>query len=199
MLQPVATGRAPPDSSSGSAGATVSTPSFDHAIYYSDGVRFAQWIQETVEFIISDEHPVPFQIHCALGADRTGAFCETIGALCDANWDDLSYDYYRTSELRIEEYRHPNTIRYCLRHMCGVDPATDPNFNEAVKQHFIQGGWLTADQIAALKAKLNRVDTTETALENQSGNDSFAHKFIKNGVLYIERNGITYTVTGQKR
>ena len=132
------------------------TPGYNDVLYYSDGERFAQWIQEVVEFIIDDAHPGPFQIHCALGADRTGVFSETLGALCDANWEDLSYDYFRTSELRIEEYRHPNTIRYSLRHMCGVDPATDPNFNEAVKQHFIQGGWLTADQIKALKAKLNK-------------------------------------------
>ena len=172
------------------------TPSFNHAIYYSDEERFAQWIQEVVEFIIDDAHPGPFQIHCALGADRTGAFSETIGALCDANWEDLSYDYYRTSELRIEEYRHPNTIRYCLRHMCGVDPATDPSFNEAVKQHFIQGGWLTADQIAALKAKLNYSDDP-TALINPMSDQS-THKIMKNGMLYIERNGETYSITGQK-
>ncbi|MBQ6724350.1 MAG: tyrosine-protein phosphatase [Paludibacteraceae bacterium] len=175
------------------------TPDFNNAIYYSDGERFAQWIQEVVEFIIDDAHPGPFQIHCALGADRTGAFSETIGALCDANWEDLSYDYYRTSELRIEEYRHPNTIRYSLRHMCGVDPATDPSFNEAVKQHFIQGGWLTAEQIKALKAKLNKTDGTtgieESAVSNQP---SDIQKVMKDGMLYIERNGETYSITGQK-
>ena len=173
------------------------TPSFDHAIYYSDGERFAQWIKEVVEFIIDDAHPAPFQIHCAIGADRTGAFSETLGALCDASWEDLSHDYYRTSEMRIQEYRHPNTIRYCIRHMCGVDPATDSSFNEAVKQHFIQGGWLTAEQIAALKAKLNKEDSA-TAIEGQISNAPFSNKVIKDGMLYIERNGTTYTLIGQK-
>ena len=101
--------------------------------------------------------------------------------------------------MRIEEYRHPNTIRYCLRHMCGVDPATDPTFNEAVKQHFIKGGWLTAAQIAALKAKLNKVDTTPTALDEQMSNEplTVTSKVLKNGMLYIERNGKTYSITGQ--
>ena len=80
--------------------------------------------------------------------------------------------------------------------MCGVDPATDPTFNEAVKQHFIKGGWLTAAQIAALKAKLNKVDTTPTALDEQMSNVS-TNKVIKNGVLYIERNGKLYSLTGQ--
>ncbi len=132
------------------------TPDFNNVIYRSNEERFAQWIQEVVEFIIDDAHPGPFEIHCAIGADRTGAFSETIGALCDATWSDLSKDYFRTSEMRIQEYRHPNTMRYCLRHMCGVDPATDPSFNEAVKQHFIQGGWLRPSQIDSLKQKLNK-------------------------------------------
>jgi len=173
------------------------TPDYNTVLYFSDGERFAQWIQEVVEFIIDDAHPGPFQIHCALGADRTGVFCETIGALCDANWADLSEDYRRTSELRIEEYRHPNTIRYSLRNMCGVDPAVGPAFNEAVKQHFIQGGWLTAAQIAALKAKLNKEDTS-TGLDEQISNTLSADKIIKNGMLYIERNGSMYSLTGQK-
>ena len=43
--------------------------------------------------------------------------------------------------------------------MCGVDPAADTSFNEAVKQHFIDGGWLTAAQIEALKKKLNETTT----------------------------------------
>ena len=47
------------------------TPGYSDAIFHSDGERFAQWIQETVEFILSDKHPAPFQIHCALGSDRT--------------------------------------------------------------------------------------------------------------------------------
>lgn len=173
------------------------TPSYNHSLYYSNEERFAEWIKETVEFIIDDAHPVPFQIHCALGADRTGVFSATIAALCDANWEDISYDYYRTSELRVEEYRHPNTIRYSLRHMCGTDPATDNTFNDAIKQHFIQGGWLTANQIAALKAKLNSQNNPPTALEyNPSAVTN--HKYLKNGTLYIERNGQTYTLTGQE-
>lgn len=175
------------------------TPSFNDAIYYSDGERFAQWIKETVEFIIDDTHPVPFQIHCALGADRTGAFCATIASLCDASWEDISYDYYRTSELRVEEYRHPNTIRYCLRHMCGVDPATDPTFNEAIKQHFIQDGWLTAAQIAALKAKLNPTAGPGTGVEAVTGDGlqvTGVQKVMIDGNLYLIRDGRIFDARG---
>ncbi len=174
------------------------TPDFNNAIYYSDGERFAQWIKETVEFIIDDAHPVPFQIHCALGADRTGAFCATIASLCDANWEDISYDYYRTSELRVEEYRHPNTIRYCLRHMCGADPATDPTFNEAVKQHFIQGGWLTAQQIKALKDKLNPSAGPVTDIEAISDQPSELRKVLIDGILYIVKDGKLFDARGAR-
>lgn len=177
------------------------TPDFNTALYRSDSDRFAQWIQEVVEFIIDEAHPVPFQIHCALGADRTGAFCATIAALCDASWEDISYDYYRTSELRVQEYRHPNTIRYCLRHMCGVDPA-DSDFGEAVKQHFISGGWLTAQQIAALKQKLN-APSQSTALSAVTSVGMPVRKVLKDGHFFILRfadpeNVQTYTLTGQE-
>lgn len=174
------------------------TPDFNHAIFYSDGERFAQWIQEVVEFIIDDAHPGPFQIHCALGADRTGAFCETIGALCDAKWEDLSQDYFRTSELRVQEYRHPNTIRYSLRHLCGVDPAAGTDFNEAVKQHFIQGGWLTAEQIAQLKQKLNKdYEQTPTAVERTEVQTQKAGKYLIDGKLQIcTAEGLIYNAQG---
>ena len=170
------------------------TPDFNTALYSSDSERFGQWIQEVVTFILNDSHPVPFQIHCALGSDRTGAFCATIAALCDAGWEEISTDYRRTSELRVQEYRHPNTIRYCLRHMCGVDPATDPNFNEAVKQHFIQGGWLTAEQIVALKQKLNKKVEVPTGW---SGTKATAPcKIIHNGQILILKGNQLFSLTG---
>lgn len=173
------------------------TPSYSTSLFESDGERFAQWIQEVVTFIIDNSYPVPFQIHCALGSDRTGAFSATIAALCGASWEEIAADYERTSNLHVNEYRHRNCIRYCLRHMCGVDPATDATFNEAVKQHFIQGGWLTADQIAALKAKLNGDNETGLAAVTGEGLPvTGAHKVIRDNNLYIERNGQTYTLGG---
>lgn len=169
------------------------TPSYNDAIFRSNGERFAQWIKETVEFILSDEHPAPFQIHCALGSDRTGAFCATLAALCGATWEQIAADYEATSNLQVNEYRHRNCIRYCLRHMCGVDPATNAQFNEAVAAHLIDGGWLTAEQIAQLKTKLNA--NTGEGLEDFSSTDH-PRKRITNGQLLIERGDKKYTVTG---
>lgn len=175
------------------------TPSYSEVLYKSNGERFAQWIQETVNFILDDAHPVPFQIHCALGSDRTGAFCATIAALCDATWDEIAADYEATSNMHVNEYRHRNCIRYCLRHMCGVDPATDASFNEAVKQHFINGGWLTAAQIEALKHKLNGETTDLESINTAAYNNlqPVATKILINGILYIQRGQSLFTPVGQ--
>ena len=173
------------------------TPSYSEVLYNSNGERFAQWIQETVAFILDDAHPVPFQIHCALGSDRTGAFCATIAALCDATWDEIAADYEATSNMHVNEYRHRNCIRYCLRHMSGVDPATDATFNEAVKQHFINGGWLTAAQIEALKQKLNGKTTGVETVSGEGLPVTGAGKKLIDGVLYIQKGGSLYSTRGQ--
>lgn len=173
------------------------TPSYSEVLYKSDGERYAQWIQETVTFILDDANPVPFQIHCALGSDRTGAFCATIAAMCDATWDEIAADYEATSKMHVNEYRHRNCIRYCLRHMCGVDPATDASFNEAVKQHFIDGGWLTAAQIEALKKKLNSETTGVVTFSVERLAFSEARKMLIDGVLYIQQGERVYNAQGQ--
>ena len=82
--------------------------------------------------------------------------------------------------------------------MCGVDPATDPTFNEAVKQHFIQGGWLTAQQIEALKDKLNPSEGPATDIEAVSGQPSEVRKVMIDGILYIVKDGKMYDARGAR-
>ena len=108
------------------------TPSYDHALYYTDQSRFAEWIQEIVNFINDDDHPVPFQIHCHLGADRTGVFSGVLAAMCGASWDDIAADYNRTSDLQISEYRHSNQLRHALYLLTGFDPLILPSGPDAV-------------------------------------------------------------------
>jgi len=98
------------------------TPSYDQALYYTDQERFAQWMQELIRFVDDDAHPAPFQLHCALGADRTGIFSAVLAALCGASWDDIAADYMRTSDMQISEYRHSNQARYALYKLTGFDP-----------------------------------------------------------------------------
>ena len=108
------------------------TPSYDHALYYTDQSRFAEWIQEIVRFINDEDHPVPFQIHCHLGADRTGVFSGVFAAMCGASWDDIAVDYNRTSDMQISEYRHSNQLRYALYLLTGFDPLILPSGPDAV-------------------------------------------------------------------
>ena len=82
--------------------------------------------------------------------------------------------------------------------MCGVDPATDANFNEAVKQHYIQGGWLTAAQIKALKAKLNPSNGPGTGVEEVSHQTSAVRKVMRDGMLYIVKDGKMYDSRGER-
>ena len=107
------------------------TPSYDHALYYTDQSRFAEWIQEIVRFINDEDHPVPFQIHCHLGADRTGVFSGVLAAMCGATWDDIANDYNRTSDLQISEYRHSNQLRHALYLLTGFDPLILPSGPDA--------------------------------------------------------------------
>lgn len=103
------------------------TPAYDYALYYTDSERFAQWVQEIVQFVNDDDHPVPFQIHCHLGADRTGVFSGLFAALCGAEWDDIAADYNRTSDMQVSEYRHSNQLRHAFYILTGFDPIILPS------------------------------------------------------------------------
>jgi len=169
------------------------TPSYNIALFESDSETFGQWIQEVVTFILDDAHPAPYQIHCALGSDRTGAFCATIAALCDATWEQIAIDYEATSNLQVNEYRHRNCIRYSLRRMSGVDPATNATFNEAIKQHFIDGGYLTETQISDLKAKLNGITTSIGNIHTATPNLIW-----QQGHIFVQKDGVYYDLTGKQ-
>ena len=82
--------------------ATGSVPSAGQCYYHSEDVYFAAWMKEVVEFIIDTIHPMPIQMHCALGADRTGMFCATIAALCGADWQTIMADYQETGNMKIQ-------------------------------------------------------------------------------------------------
>lgn len=168
------------------------TPDYNHAVFETDGPRFAEWMQEVVRFIGS--HPAPFQIHCSLGADRTGAFSATLAALCGASWSQIAADYSETSNLQIQEYRHPNCVRYELYLLTGQQPEYCANLAQAVADHFILAGYLTQEEIDACVAKLTGTDAP-TDVEPM---ESIARptKHLRNGRLQILRGTRTYDATG---
>jgi len=177
------------------------TPDYETTVFYTNGQRFGEWMQEVIGFINS--HPAPFQIHCSLGADRTGAFSATLAALCGASWEQIAADYHQTSNLRIQEYRHENCVRYELRLLTGEDPANFSPTNQegltlaqAVARHFIDGGYLTQNEIDTAVNKLQgKVQPTTINRLTESPINRFT-KLIKNGNLYILHDGRIYTAQG---
>lgn len=182
------------------------TPDYNTAVFRTDEELFGQWMQEVVRFIIDDKHPAPFQIHCSLGADRTGAFCATLAALCGASWEEIAADYHQTSNLRIQEYRHPNCVRYELYLLTGewpevfapVSAATGRTLKQAVAEHFIEGGYLTQAEIDAAVAKLTASKTPTSLSASVSNNSSRPVKLLHDAHLCVSFPNALYTSLGQR-
>jgi protein tyrosine/serine phosphatase len=137
-------------------------PSYSYVYTKSNSKYFGDWITEIVDFIIADNHPAPFQIHCRLGTDRTGVISAVLGAMCGASWDEVSADYQLSNNLQIKEFRDHQLLAYSLRNILGVDDITKvENLGQALSDYFVNNGYLTADKIQAMRAKL----TTTTAIE----------------------------------
>lgn len=122
--------------------------------YQSNGPEFATLIKESVEFMINPYHKAPFLVHCRLGMDRTGMVAAIIAALCGESWDTIRADYEKSNHLGIKEFRDGKLIQYAIEHMLDkkIDHHTD--LKEEISTYFINGGWLTREQINALRTKL---------------------------------------------
>jgi len=107
--------------------------------YHPDEAGFAQCMQQLVTFMIDERHPMPMQIHCAIGADRTGVVCAVVSALCGADWPSIMRDYAATSDMMVQTYRHPNRIRYVFRKMTGLNPdqCTSDELAAAIRSHLV--------------------------------------------------------------
>lgn len=172
-------------------------PDYSHAVFETDGERFGEWMQEVVRFI--NDHPAPFQIHCSLGADRTGAFSATLAALCGATWEQIAADYSETSNLKIQEYRHSNSVRYELYLLTGRQPEYCANLSQEVADHFIQGGYLTQAEIDACVMKLTDNDAP-TGMQQQKQSESVRPaKMWQDGQLLIRRGNSVYDACGRMR
>jgi len=132
--------------------------------YYTDGVSFANTMKQVVEFIADTTHPMPMQIHCAIGADRTGVVCAVISALCGASWADIMSDYHATSDMLVQTYRHPNRLIYALERMTGLraDKCTAAQLSTAIRYHLVDRmDVLTDAEIDAMVARLMQTTPTE--------------------------------------
>ena len=120
--------------------------------FHPDAVDFSCAMRNIALFIIS--HPGPFYIHCRLGSDRTGVTCAVLAALCGASWKEIAYDYERTSNMGIAEYRNRRLLQYSLTKMLGRNPADSKDLAHLVQSYFIKENILTMAEIKSLIDKL---------------------------------------------
>lgn len=131
--------------------------------YYTDGRVFANTMREVVSFIGDEQHPMPMQIHCAIGADRTGVVCAVLAILCGATWEEVVADYTETSQMRCQIYRHPNRIRYAINRLTGLHPDAVPmeEVAAAIRYHLVEVmGVLTNEEIDQMVLRLTSAETT---------------------------------------
>ena len=95
-------------------------PDYDTVYNKPDSDNFNEWVQVIVDFIIDEKHQAPFEIHCAIGTDRTGVFSALLGALCGATWNEVCVDYEKTNRMGINEYRSKALLEQSFRRMLGV-------------------------------------------------------------------------------
>lgn len=183
-------------------GKGYSTPSYNEVYYNSTGDKLANWINETVNFIISDSHEVPMTIHCRLGTDRTGVFCAILGALCGASWDEVVRDYELSNRLGTQEFRGGALLRYAFETMLDVDDISEvKDFPKAVSDYFVNRGALTHDDINALYTKLNGGSSSIEMIPENDINDSVEYFNLQGvrisqpytGQLVIKKQGNTVT------
>lgn len=116
--------------------------------YYTENDNIAACLRNVITFIGDTNHPLPMQIHCAIGADRTGVTCAILSILCGADWPEVSADYHATSKMWVWTYRHPNRIIYALQRMTGlrVDKCTNAQMAAAIRHHLVDVKHVLTDE-----------------------------------------------------
>lgn len=109
-----------------------------------DSDQFAGGIKKIIQFINKTEGP--YQIHCAIGTDRTGVVCAVLAGLCGATWNQIQEDYCKSIEMGIYEYRGPGTVKYSLQKFLGVDFVEDvEDLQKALTDKLIEKGISKSD------------------------------------------------------
>ncbi|WP_028910535.1 tyrosine-protein phosphatase [Prevotella sp. AGR2160] len=147
-------------------------PSYNYVYAKSNSKEFGDWMTQIVDFIISDQHPAPFQIHCRLGTDRTGVICGVIAGLCGASWKDIAADYQKSNNMQIREFRDYKLLAYSFRNMLGEEPSTISNLQQALTDYFVNNGYLTVAKIEAMRNKLNATTTGINTVAANTQNDT---------------------------
>lgn len=150
-------------------GATNSVPTYNVVYYTPESAKFATWVKEIVDFIIDENNPGPFEIHCRLGTDRTGVFSGLLGALCGASWKDIAADYQATNRMGVQEFRDYHLLQYSFQRLLNVEDINSvENLDERMADYFVSNGYLSTDQIESLRKKLGADNYTSSVDEIQA-------------------------------
>ncbi len=133
-----------------------SEPSYESVYFESDSADFGNLIKGIVEFIIDFNHEAPFLVHCKIGTDRTGVVSAMLAALCGTTWENICVDYQKSNEAGIEEYRSRKLLQYSFENMLKMKLVDAGDLKAAVANYFIDNGYLSSLQIAALEQKLKQ-------------------------------------------
>lgn len=129
-------------------------PSYESVYYTSDSKEFTLQFKTISSFIGNPAHKAPFLVHCKIGTDRTGVISALLAALCGASWKDISIDYQKSNDVGFQEYRDIKLLQYSLENMLKNRISNDVDLKKWVFEYFIQKGYMTSENIAALVAKL---------------------------------------------
>ena len=152
-------------------GAGNSVPTYNVVYYTPESDKFGTWVKEIVEFIADENNPGPFEIHCRIGTDRTGAFSGLLAAICGATWQQIATDYQLTNRMGIQEFRDYHLLQYSFQRLLSTDDInTVDNLQEAMSNYLVNKGYVTAEQLATVRKKLG-ADDSSAGVENVAQND----------------------------
>ncbi|MDR3302360.1 MAG: tyrosine-protein phosphatase [Spirochaetaceae bacterium] len=121
-------------------------------------------LQRILRFMI--EHEAPYLIHCFAGIDRTGFLSALLEALMGGTFDEIADDYvqsfyFNTSALyEIDIRKNPggqaeNVILELFGIMNGGTNVDKTRLDSIAEQYLLEMVGLTAEEVAALKTRLN--------------------------------------------
>lgn len=141
------------------------TPAYNDCLYQKHPERYGEWMHEIAAYINDENHPGPWQIHCQLGGDRTGMFAATLAALCGADWESIARDYEATTDLKMQQFRHRDLLRYAFRLMIGDSPEQVEDLQSAVRSYMVSHAYLTETAIDSMVTRLvTPINTTYTVV-----------------------------------
>lgn len=175
--------------------ASGSSLSYNNTLWFINHNQYRGWMAELIQFVNESTTPLPIQMHCSLGADRTGSFSAVIAALCGASWEEIAQDYEATRLTRLL-YRQRGLIRYTLRQMLGIDPEYVADLQAAMTEYMVADGQISREEIERFIERLQDVAKETSIQENREEATGAQIFYNKRGEIVILKNGVLYNVLG---